>query len=75
MELADSSDEDILLIKVRTARKKDENLKFEIWFTDDQDVHMRPQTYKVSLKMLMSYFYESRSCMWWRSWDIRYERG
>ena len=30
MELADSSDEDILLIKVRTARKKDENLKFEI---------------------------------------------
>ena len=57
MELADSSDEDILLIKVRTARKKAENLKCEIWFTDDQDEHIRLQSFKVSLKMLMSYFY------------------
>ena len=30
-------------------RKKAENLKFEIWFTNDQDVHMRLQTLKVSL--------------------------
>ena len=35
-------------------RKKVENLKFEIWFADDQDVHMRLQTLKVSLKMLIS---------------------
>ena len=35
-------------------RKKAENMKFEIWFTDDQDVHMRLQTLKVSLKMLIS---------------------
>ena len=54
-------------------RKKAENLKFEIWFTDDQDVHMRLQTLKVSLKMLMSYFYKSRSDVWRRSWDIRYD--
>ena len=54
-------------------RKKAENLKFEIWFADDQDVHMRLQTLKVSLKMLMSYFYESRSDVWRRSWDIRYD--
>ena len=54
-------------------RKKVENLKFEIWFADDQDVHMRLQTLKVSLKMLMSYFYESRSDVWRRSWDIRYD--
>ena len=46
---------------------------FEIWFTDDQDVHMRLQTLKVSLKKLISYLYESRSCMWRRSWDIRYD--
>ena len=51
-------------------RIKSENLKFEICFTDDQDVHMRLQTLKVSIKMLMTYFYESRSCMWRRSWDI-----
>ena len=51
-------------------RKKAENLKFEIWFADDQDVHMRLQTLKVSLKMLISYFYESRSGLWRRSWDI-----
>ena len=54
-------------------RKKAENLKFEIWFADDQEVHMRLQTLKVSLKMLMSYFYESRSGVWRRSWDIRYD--
>ena len=48
-------------------RKKAENLKFKIWFTDDQDVHMRLQIFKVSLKMFMSYFYELRSCMWRRS--------
>ena len=31
-----------LMITVRTKReKKAENLKFEIWFTEDQDVHMR----------------------------------
>ena len=54
-------------------RKKAENLKFEIWFADDQDVHMRLQTLKVSLKMLISYFYESRSGVWRRSWDIRYD--
>ena len=54
-------------------QKKAENLKFEIWFTDDQDVHMRLKLFKVSLKMLMFYFSESRSFMWKRSWDIRYE--
>ena len=43
---------------------KAENLKFEIWFTDNQDVHMRLQIFKVSFKMLMSYFYKSRSCVW-----------
>ena len=53
-------------------RKKAENLKFKIWFTDDQDVHMRLQIFKVNLKMFMSYFYELRSCMWRRSWDIRF---
>ena len=41
-------------------RKKAEILKFEILFPEDQDVHMRQQTFKVNLKMLMSYFYESR---------------
>ena len=54
-------------------QKKAENLKFEMWFTDDQDVHMRLQIFKVSLKMLMSYFYKSRGCMRRRSWDIRYD--
>ena len=50
VEFAGSSDEDMLRIKVRTKRKKKpENLKFEIWFTDDQDVHMRLQIFKVSL--------------------------
>ena len=53
--------------------KKAEDLKFEIWFADNRDVHMRLQIFKVSLKMLMSYFYESRSCMWGWSWDIRYD--
>ena len=51
-------------------RKKAENLKFEIWFTDNRDVHL-----KVSLKMLILYFSESRSCMWRRSWDIRNDKG
>ena len=54
-------------------RKKAENFKLEIWFADDQDVHMRQQLSKVGLKMLMSYFCESRSCMCRRSWDIRYD--
>ena len=36
-------------------RKKPENLKFEIWFTGNQDVQMRQETLKVSLKMLMFY--------------------
>ena len=36
-------------------RKKPENLKFEIWFAEDQDVQIRQQTLKVSLKMLMCY--------------------
>ena len=44
----------------KTQKKKAENLKFEIWFPEDQDVRMRQQTFTVSLKMLMSYFYESR---------------
>ena len=35
-------------------RKKAENFKLEIWFADDQDVHMRQQLSKVGLKMLMS---------------------
>ena len=62
MAFADSSDEDTFVDKVRTKRKKKkaENLKFEIWFPEDQDVRMRQQTFTVSLKMLMSYFYESR---------------
>ena len=51
-------------------RKKAENLKFEIWFTDDQDVHMRLQTLKVSLKMLIS---SLKMLMWRRLWDIRYD--
>ena len=45
-------------------QKKAENLKFEIWFTEDQHVHMRQQPLKISHKMLMSYFYESRSFIW-----------
>ena len=45
-------------------QKEAENLKFEIWFTEDQHVHMRQQTLKVSHKMLMTYFYESRSFIW-----------
>ena len=36
----------------------------------DQDVHMRLQTLKVSLRMLISYFYESQSCMCEQSRDI-----
>ena len=35
-------------------RKKAENWKFEVRYTNDQDVHTRQQTLKVSLKMLMS---------------------
>ena len=53
-------------------RKKAENLKFEIWFTDNQHVHLRKQTFKISLKMLMSYFCESRRFFWRRSWEICY---
>ena len=36
----------------------------------DQDVHMRLQTLKVSVRMLISYFYESQSCMCEQSRDI-----
>ena len=36
----------------------------------DQDVHMRLQTLKVSLRMLISCFYESQSCMCEQSRDI-----
>ena len=72
MVFAGSSDEDTSLIKVRKKRKKRPK-KFEIWFTEDQDVHMRQQTLNFSLKMLMSYFYESRCFIWRRSWDIWYD--
>ena len=41
---------------VNKTRKKAENWKFEMRYTNDQDVHTRQQTLKVSLKMLMSYF-------------------
>ena len=58
---------------VSKTRKKAENWKFEIPYTNDQDVHTRQQTLKVSLKMVMSYFCESRSCMWRRSLDIRHD--
>ena len=34
--------------------KKAEDLKFEIWFADNRDVHMRLQIFKVSLKMLLN---------------------
>ena len=45
MEFAGSSDEDIFNDQsANKTRKKAENLKFEIWFADDQDVHMRLQT-------------------------------
>ena len=49
--------------------------KLEVWDLnyDNQDVHTRLQIFKVSLKMLMSYFYESRSGLWRRSWDMRYD--
>ena len=50
----------------KKTREKVENLNIEIWITEDQDVHMRQQTLKVSLC-------ESRSCMWRQSWDIRYD--
>ena len=61
------------ILSANKTRKKAENLKFEICLTHDRDVHMRLQIFKVSLKMLMSYFYKSRSCVWKRSWDIRYD--
>ena len=48
---------------MRTKReKRPKNLKFEICLTHDRDVHMRLQIFKVSLKILMSYFYKSRGC-------------
>ena len=34
--------------------KKAEDLKFEIWFAGNRDVHMRLQIFKVSLKMLLN---------------------
>ena len=33
--------------------KKAEDLKFEIWFSDNRDAHMRLQIFKVSLEMLI----------------------
>ena len=39
--VAGSSDEDILMIKVR--KKAENSVKFEIWFTNDQDVPVRLQ--------------------------------
>ena len=48
VEFTGSSDEDILMIKVRKNAKKGRKLE-------------------VSLKLLMSYFYESRSDVWRRS--------
>ena len=48
-------DEDILMIKVRTERDKSPKK----WSLEDQDVHWRRQTIKVSLKMLKIYCYES----------------
>ena len=45
------------------SEKKAENLKFEILCTNDQELHMKLQTLKVSLVD-----YESRSGMWRRSW-------
>ena len=53
--------------------KKAKNMKFEIWFTDDQYVHMRLQTWWVSLQMLISYSFKSQSCLWRWSWDIQYD--
>ena len=63
----------ILIIKVRTKRKKRPktwSLRFDLL-----TIEMCIWDYKSSrlhgLNMLMSYFYESRSCMW--GWDIRYD--
>ena len=53
--------------------KKAENLKFEMWFIDDQDVHTRQPSWRFSRKMLISYFYESWSWIWRRSWDVYYD--
>ena len=64
----------ILIIKVRTKRKKRPktwSLRFDLL-----TIEMCIWDYKSSrlvFKMLMSYFYESRSCMWGWSWDIRYD--
>ena len=74
MVFAGSSDEGTFVDKVQTkSEKKTENLKFEIWFTDNQHVHLRKQTFKISLKMLMSYFCESRRFFWRRSREICYD--
>ena len=73
VEFAGSSDEDILMIKVRTKREKGSktwSLRFDLLTIK---MCTRLQTLRVSLKMLMSYFYESRSDVWRRSWDIRYD--
>ena len=40
-------------------RLKPKEVEFEYLFTEDQDVHWRRQTMKVSLKMLKRYCYES----------------
>ena len=50
-------------------------MEFDIGFTEVQDVQVRRQTVKVSLKMLKLYCYESRVCILSRSSDTRsYER-
>ena len=53
-------DENILMIKVRTERDKSPtkwSLEFDL--NEDQDVHWRRKTMKVSLTMLKIYCYES----------------
>ena len=56
-------------------RKRTEEVEFDIGFTEVQDVHIRRETVKVSLKMLKLYCYESRGCILSRSSDTwAYER-
>ena len=69
MEFAGSLEENILIIKVRTKREK----RPRTWGMGFESLTIKMCTWEVSLKMLMSYFYESRSCIWRRSWDIRYD--
>ena len=56
-------------------RKRTKEVEFDIGFTEVQDVHIRRQTVKVSLKMLKLYCYELRGCILSRSSDTwAYER-